>query len=128
MTDNVTLSGKQAQAVALLVGGKDVRTTAAEVGVSERQAGRWMARDDFRTALTAAEAELIATAVRRLVQLQAPAINVIAAVLRDETLGPGLRLRAAQGVIDGLIALRSHSQFEERLTELERRVQDYEQK
>lgn len=116
------LTPRQRRAVLALLSEKDVRAAALAAKVPERSLWRWLALPAFRAALTQAEGDLIDKATRRLLNLQDPAISVITVVLADKTISPGIRLRAAQSVLDYMIRLRELRNTEERLEELERRV------
>ena len=64
------LTPKQHQAVSALLSCKTVDAAAVAVGVHIRTLFRWLAEPAFRTALSAAESELIDSALRRLLGLQ----------------------------------------------------------
>lgn len=113
------LSAKQHRALSALLTSKSVAEAAAATGLGERTIYRWLTDPAFRQALSAAEGELIDAATRRLLTLQGTALDTLEAVLGDEDASAGVRIRAAQMVLDHLLKLRELRDIEQRLQALE---------
>ncbi len=113
------LSERQRRAIAALLSARNVSEAAQAAQVGERTLRRWLAEPTFRAALTGAEGQAIDAATRRLVSLTDSAIDVLTTVMQDPDAPSGVRLRAAQGVLDNLLRLRELRNVEERLTRLE---------
>ena len=114
------LSAKQHRTISALLSTKSVIEAAAATGQGERTIYRWLSEPAFRQALSAAEGDLIDVATRRLLQLQGGALDTLEALLSDETdASAGVRLRAAQVVLDHLLKLREMRDIEQRLQALE---------
>ncbi len=101
---------------------RSIPDAAARVGISPRSMYRWLGDPLFRAELAQAEGMAIATAERNLVRLADSALAIIHNILGDTDANAGVRLRAAQMVLDNLIHLRELETFEARLAILEKRV------
>lgn len=115
------LSTKQARAISALLSSKTVIEAAQQADVAHRTLTRWLSSDQqFRQALSMAEGDLIDGASRRLLQIQAGAIDTIEGMLADDAeVSDAVRLRAAVAALDYLLKLRELRQFEQRLAALE---------
>lgn len=127
MTGNGTLSTKKAKAIAALLSSKNVTEAAELAGVGTRTLFRWMQEIDFQEALTQAESEAIDAATRRLIGLQGAAIDTLHDTLSDRKALPGIRMRAAQSILDFLMRLRELRNVESRLAKLEAIIHEHEQ-
>jgi len=112
------------RAIAALLTARNVQEAAKLAGVSERTLSRWLAEPGFRAGLLTAEGDAIDAATRRLLTLQQAAIDTLEQVLGDVGAGPGVRLRAAQAVLEHMLRLREQRTTEERLTALEAAFHD----
>lgn len=112
-----TLTPQQRRAIRALLTCKTLQDTAKTTQVSERTLYRWLQDSDFRTALFAAEGELIDGVTRRLLRLQDGAIDVLDTLLIAES--DSVRLRAAQTILEHLLRLRELRDIESRLAALE---------
>ena len=117
------LTPKQHQAVSALLSCKTVDAAAVAVGVHIRTLFRWLAEPAFRAALSAAEGDMLDVATRRLLQLQESAIEAFESALSDSEAGHGVKLKAAQSVLDYLLKLRELRNIEHRLSALEQAIQ-----
>jgi hypothetical protein len=113
------LSTKQERAILALLSTKTVAEAAQQAQVGERTLWRWLGDPLFRVQLAAAEADRLDAATRRLLQLQDGAIETVQAIMQDSEASAGVRLRAAQTVLDYLLKLRELRNLEQRLTALE---------
>lgn len=118
-TDNALISGKQQRAILALLSTKNVAEAAQQAKVGERTLWRWLGDPLFRVHLAGAEADMLDAATRRLLQLQDGAIETVQAIMQDSEASAGVRLRAAQAVLDYLLKLRELRNVEQRLTALE---------
>lgn len=125
MATSGALSAKQNKAIAALLSSKTVLGAAEMAGVSARTLTRWLADADFRAALLEAESEAIDAATRRLIGLQGVAIDCLHETLSDRKALPGIRMRAAQSILDFLMKLRDLRNIEKRLAALESIINEY---
>lgn len=122
MAENGTdrgLSSGQQRAIVALLSERTVAEAAEQARVGERTIWRWLADPAFKAALVTAEGEMIDVATRRLLALQAGAIEMVERIMLDEAAGAHVRLRAAQALIDYLLKLRELRNIEARLARLE---------
>lgn len=123
MTENGTseavLSAKQQRAILALLSTKSVSEAAQAAKVGERTLWRWLGEPMFRARLAGAEADMLDAATRRLLQLQDGAIETVQTIMQDAEASAGVRLRAAQAVLDYLLKLRELRNIEQRLAALE---------
>jgi transposase len=120
MADNGTeLTTRQQRTIAALLAARNVREAAKQVKVPERTVYTWLAEPAFRAALYEAEGHLIDAATRRLLHHQDVALTVILTIMADRDNPAGVRLRAAQSVLEQLLKLRELRNVEQRLTALE---------
>lgn len=116
------LTPKKFAAVVALLSTSNQQEAAAAAGVARCTLVRWMKDETFRVAMVEAEAGAIDQATRRLIGLSDNAINTISVVLTDPNTTPGIRLRAAQTVLEFLLKLRELRNVEQRLVDLESRI------
>lgn len=112
------LTPKQQRAITLLASGKSARATAAVLKCGERTVRNWLSLPSFKAALAEAEAGVLADLSRQVLTLPEKAIEVVRAVLEDDTASASTRLRAAALAIDSLLKVRELG-IEQRLTALE---------
>ena len=119
MAEIGALSPKQQRAISALLTSKTVSGAARAAGVGERTIYTWLHTVEFRAALSVAEGDVIDNAVRRLLTLQAAALDALEQVLGDPDVSQAVRLRAAQMVLELTIKLREQRDVEQRLSALE---------
>jgi transposase-like protein len=124
MADNVTekkLTPAQRKAIEALLTTGNVADAAKEAGVARHTLYRWMKQPLFASELREAEAQAVQALSRTLASLGEQAGQA----LRD-ALGEGekitVRLRASEIVTDRLLKLRELVDIEQRLLELEKRI------
>jgi hypothetical protein len=122
MAKKTGLSPKQNQAIEALLSARSVQHAGEMIGVSRRSMGRWLKQPEFRTALLAAEGDVIDGATRRLAGLAGMAIDTMAELLTNQETGEAVRQRTAQGILDNMLKLREIRDFDQRLTALEARL------
>lgn len=119
MAENGVLSTKQARAVAALLSSSTTAEAATAAGVGERTLVRWLADDGFRLAVREAQAEAIASAVRRLVAGLGVALDTLQAVMADAALSPAVRVRASAVWLDVSLRWSELADLELRVAALE---------
>lgn len=117
------LTSRQAQAIAALLASRSIGEAAKAADVGQRTLHRWLADATFRAALHEAEAQAIAAAARRLVQLTESALDVVESVLADPDIHPATRLKAVDTVLNNVLKLRDLGTIEQRLAALEGSLQ-----
>ena len=127
MASTGTVTGKKARAIAALLSEKSVAAAAEAAGIGTRTLFRWLQEPEFQSALVQAESEAIDAATRRLIGLQSAAIDTLHDTLSDRKALPGIRMRAAQSILDFLMRLRELRNIEKRLAALEAIINEHNQ-
>lgn len=118
------LTGKQAKALDALLDGANVQTAATLAGVNRKTLSRWLSYDlDFWKAYQKHSQGALQLAARRLTNKLDGAVELLGDVMEDEDAPAGVRLRAAQLVVDGALRLLESADFAERLAALEDRLE-----
>jgi hypothetical protein len=108
---------KQERLATLLASGKGVKAAARELEIGERTAHTWLDNSSFRAFISDLRSRMLDAAVGRLVQSTNEAVNTLVGLLDSDR--EAIRLRAALGIVDSMIRLREHVDFDRRLLELE---------
>ena len=125
MSQNVAgLSPAQIRALEALMTTSSVTHAAEKAEVNRKTLQRWMKEPVFRQALKDAEATALGELSRSLVALSKGAVAALAAALNG-TEKASTRLRASEVVITNLLRLQELVAIEQRVSDLERKV-DYE--
>ena len=114
-----TLSPKQKRAIELLLSTVDLAAVAREIGVDRSTLHRWQRQPAFRNALHAAEADALTEVSRGLVRLSRLALRTMGQAMADEEAAVGVKIRAADAVLNRLVQLRTYADMEARLRVLE---------
>jgi len=96
------LSNRQNAVLARLLAGERLDQAAAAIGVPYRTATRWAASTEFRSALEQARRDAITGALDTLAGAARDAARIVGELMRDASAPAGVRLRAAEGVLDRL--------------------------
>ncbi len=120
LTDNEEfLTPVKQRAIDAILSTRSIAEAATVADCSLRTLHRWLKEPAFKTALTNAEGELLAAATRRLLHHHDTATTVVLSIMLDKSISAGVRLRAAQIVIETMLKLRELRNVEERLSALE---------
>jgi hypothetical protein len=114
----------QRRFLAALLVSRTVSEAIRRANVSERSAWRWMKDEAFRAALEEAEGQTLEDVMRRLIGMQEQALNALQAILGDPQARHGDKLRAIDMALSHFLRLREAITLEERLNELERRIEE----
>lgn len=120
MAQNKTFNRRQLRALACLMTSATIANAATAAGVSRSTMQRWLATDEFRTALQARQSEVLAHSTRRLAALTEQAVSVLADGM-ESTAAPE-NVNAANSVFKNLILMRDSTDFESRLNALEAKL------
>lgn len=124
MDEPKQLTGKKAKALEALLEGLNIQDAAAVAGVNRKTLGRWLSYDvDFWRAYQQHSQSSLMLAARRLTNKLDGAVELLGEVMDDTNAPAGVRLRAAQLVVDGSLRLLEASDFAERLAALEARLE-----
>ncbi len=116
------LNSRQRRALEGLLDGLNIQDAAARAGVNRKTLSRWLAEPSFWRAYRTASDAGLQTAARRLAAQMDGAVDVLVAVRDDAGAPPGVRLRAAQLVIESGLRLLEAVDISERLAALEARL------
>jgi hypothetical protein len=118
------LTAGQWQAIASLVASGDLREAAGVAGCSVRTIRRWREDADFSAELTEAERQALRVTARRLAGASEKASDALVKIVSNENIAPGVRVRAALGILDVAIRYAAHVDLEARISALESKHYD----
>jgi hypothetical protein len=107
---------------AALATGQTLRAAAAAAGVGERTATRRWADPAFRRRVSHLRGDLVARSLGRMADGMAEAADTLRELLAAAS--ESVRLGAARALLELGVKLRESVELEERLTDLERRLED----
>jgi len=113
---------KKSKALAALLSGANAVEAAAAAGVVTNTIYKWQKDPEFTEALNAAKSEAMDRLGRSLSALGEKAVTTLDEVLDDPAAGPGVRVRAADIVLNRALAVRDAAEFEKRLSDLEKQL------
>lgn len=96
-----------------------ITAAAAAAGISTRTARTYLHNTEVLAALRDLESAALDAIQRRLVSLSGDAVTALAAALTDADAGAGVRVRAADLILQRLLQIREAVGVENRLAELE---------
>ena len=123
MSTDDTLTARQKRAIAALVSEPTVKAAADKAGISRKTLYRYLADDAFRAELSQAQSNVLRMSTLRLAGLLQKALDVIALDMLPGVDGK-IRLRAATAVLRHITGLLEYADLEQRVSELERKVQN----
>lgn len=115
-----TLRPEQERAIVALLTHPTITDAANEVGVSRRTLHRWLQDPDFQMALQAALDAQSAALGHAMAGLAQQAVETLQAVLIDPKAPPGVRVRAALGVLGQRRQFLELEELTQRVAALER--------
>lgn len=116
------LTPRQNRVINCLLEGSTVIKACSETGIPERTVRRWVSEPTFRNELTRREDEVIRAVSLRLVGMTNQALDTLEGMLDNVNAKPGERLRAAETILEMVLKWKDSVDFEERISELERKV------
>ena len=116
------LTGKKARALDALLDGANVQNAAALAGVNRKTLARWLSEPDFWKAYQLHSNDALQLAAHRMTSRLDKAVELLGEVMDDDEAPAGVRLRAAQLVVDGALRLLDSADFAQRLAALEDRL------
>lgn len=118
MTENV-LSPRRRAFVEMLLLGKTQREAGQAVGISDRQARRYMSDPGVRAALRRAQDDALAQVTRRAVAAMTEALDCLGAIVRDGSAAPSARVAAARAILENGLRFNDAVTLAERVAALE---------
>jgi hypothetical protein len=92
---------------------------AAQLGVAAGTVRDWRTRDEYREAVRQLRADMVDAVVGQTSAVASAAVQRLAAIVADPKTPPAVATRAALGVLDQLVKLRTHADLDARVAELE---------
>lgn len=123
MDEPKRLTAKQVKAMEALLDGANVQDAAERAGVNRKTVGRWLQDAHFWKIYQVNSRTSLELAARRLTGKLDGAVDIVASVMEDDEAPAGVRLRAAQQVIDGSLKLLEVTDIQERIAALEARLE-----
>lgn len=117
------LTAKQVKALEALLEGANIQDAASAAGVNRKTVGRWLEDALFWKTYQLNSQRVLELAARRLTGKLDGAVGLLTSVMEDEDAPAGVRLRAAQQVIDGSLKLLEVTDIQVRLSALEERLE-----
>ncbi|CAN5812366.1 hypothetical protein BH23PLA1_BH23PLA1_24870 [soil metagenome] len=114
---------KAEQAALLLAQGHSIAATGRLVGAGERTVKRWNQSPRFRARVDDHRRGLVDATVGRLVLSSTKAVNVIVELMGSAD-SDSTRLAAAKAILDKLPALHEYAALNDRMKEIERRLDE----
>jgi len=127
MTQNdalIALSRPQRTALFALISGANQNEAALVAGCSLRTMQRWVARPDFKAALTTGVDVSMSVSVSRLSAIADTAITVLSETMTKESSTVSQRLRAANSTLNHVLKLAELHSVLARIDDIERRLDD----
>lgn len=121
-TDCTELTTRQLTAISALLTAATVEGAARAAKVSRSQLYNWLSEPVFKAELARRRAEVFSSSLERLKTLSGKAVDALADLLNDKG-DPRTRLGAVRVALDSAFAAQESQEFEERLSELERRIE-----
>ena len=123
MSESVNqLGGKKEAAIMALLSQRNIAEAARTAGVSERTLHRWLKDPDFGAAYREARRTALSQSMARLQQMSTAAVTTLGIIMLDANAPPGVRLRAADAVLNHAEKSLESEDILVRLTDVERRV------
>lgn len=116
------LTARQNRALEALLIAKTHTEAADLAGIAPRTLRVYLKNPIFRAALLDAETEARAAANRRLAMQAGGALDVVAEIYGNQDNPPNLRLAAAKAWLDYHTKAADYTDFDKRITELEKRI------
>jgi hypothetical protein len=108
------------QAIAELLSHRNVEEAAHTVGISANTLLRWMKEPEFEAAYQEARRKALSQAIARLQNFAGAAVTIVLKIMLDSNVPAGIRLRAAQVVLDLGTRAMEMEDIVARVAELER--------
>jgi len=122
MTAKTVLSARKKAFIAAITAGMTQKEAAAAIGISLRTAGRYMADPMVRAALSEAQDAAFGQVTVRMASGSNEALTVLQAVMRDRTISPSVRVRAAQIWLEHCQRFRELNDLANRVAMLEQKI------
>jgi hypothetical protein len=111
---------KMEQAIAALLSHRNVEDAARAVGISTNTLRRWMQVPEFQAACRDARQKILSQAIGQLQNAAGAAAKTVLRIMVDPTVPAGIRLRAAEIVLERAVSVGEVDETEDRLARLER--------
>jgi hypothetical protein len=111
-------NAKQETIATLLVTGRSVRDIANKTGVSERTIHRWLSNEEYCAYLRGLRREILSQALNRLTTVSTAAVSTLVVLMKPDQRDI-VRLNAAKSILESVVAIQKHVDFDERLARLE---------
>jgi hypothetical protein len=113
---------KMEPAIAALLSHRNVEDAARAVGISVNTLRRWMQVPEFQAACREARRKILSQAIGQLQNAAGAAAKTVLKIMVDPTVPAGIRLRAAEIVLEHAVKAGKMEETEDRLAKLERRA------
>jgi len=115
------LSRKQLKAIPVIISSKTITEGVKQAGISKTIFYEWIKNDTFKNEFISRQNDIIETALKELKGLSSEAVEKLGTLLR-ESVNENIKLKAIALIIEHTIKMKEIENIEERLRELERRL------
>ncbi len=116
-----TLTRKQLKAIPVIISAKTITEGVKQAGISKTIFYEWMKNDNFKNEFISRQNDIIETALMELKGLSSEAVEKLGTLLR-ESVNENIKLKAIALTIEHTIKMKEIENIEERLRELEMRL------
>lgn len=118
------LNANQRKAINALIDGKTRAQAAMAANVGETTVYRWLEQPEFNAELRQAENQALRTAQRLLVAKIEENLAILDEIKNNSDASDNARIRAIQLELDTMLEWRNVAILEERIAEIEKRIED----
>ncbi|WP_312200268.1 hypothetical protein [Anaerospora hongkongensis] len=111
---------KRESLIIALLSSPDIQTAAAEAGISESTAWRWLRDDEFQNQYREAKKQALSVAIGKLQQATSAAVDTLRTVADDVAAPASSRVSAAKSILEMAFKATEIEDFEQRLSALEK--------
>lgn len=115
------LTGNQVKALMAILAEPTLEQAAERCGLTERTLYNYLSDDAFKSELRARQDRLINAATAHLADLAGTALKTLGDIVCDPENAPGVRVRAALGILDHVQRLTTFADLAARVAALEER-------
>lgn len=116
------LTARQQKALEALLSEPTVQAAADAASVNKSTVFRWLSDPTFAAIYREARAQLLESTLAGLQSAGGAAVETLREVMGDKTAQPAARVSAARATLDALLRMREAFEVEQRLAELEARL------
>lgn len=120
-----TIEPNKDRALTALLSSRSITAAAEKAGVSERSIYTWLREDiEFRTAYQDMRRASLQAASEKIAGSIDEAVSTLSEIMTDDTEKANARVSAAKAILDNFFRVSELVDFDERLSEIERQINE----